>query len=453
MISELIARQRVFFRSGATRSETFRREMLDRLRQAVLKREEYLNQALAADLNKSPCEGYLCETGIVLDEIRFHKKHLHRWMKPRRVAASPGQLPGRCIRSPEPYGTVLIFAPWNYPVHLSLMPLIGTISAGNTAVVKLSPDAPASGQAVARLLRETFPSEYIAAVEGYREVDRALLAEQTDYIFFTGSVAAGREVMSAAAKHLTPVTLELGGKSPVIVDETAKLSLAAKRVAFGKVLNAGQTCVAPDYLFVHDSVKNAFLDCYRQALARFFPQGDAAQMVTVISQRHYERLKRLMQSGRTVIGGACDDARRWIAPTVLDQLSFDAPIMQEEIFGPILPLFSYQRLEDCLDYINSRDKPLALYLFTQRKETVRQVLNSCSFGGGCVNDTVLHLANSRLPFGGAGASGMGSYHGKASFDTFTHWRSVLLQRSCVDIPLRYPPFTEKTYALLKKILR
>ena len=453
MVSELIARQRAFYQSGTTRDYAFRTAALDRLREAVLSGEEELNRALASDLNKSPCESYLCEIGTVLDELRYHRKHLRRWMRPRRVSSAVGQLPGRCIRSPEPYGTVLVFAPWNYPVHLSLMPLIGAISAGNTAVVKLSETAPATAQVIAELIGKTFPPEYIAAIEGGREQDRALLRERVDYIFYTGSVNAGREVMAAAARHLTPVTLELGGKSPVIVDDSADISLAARRIAFGKVMNAGQTCVAPDYLLIHESVRESFLENYRKALTAFFPEGDTGQMVIIVSRRQYERLKTLMGEGRIVIGGGCDDEQRRIEPTVIDQLHPDAAVMGEEIFGPILPLFSYHDLGECVDFINGREKPLALYLFSRRRETVRRVLDSCSFGGGCVNDTILHLANPRLPFGGVGASGMGNYHGKASFDTFTHWRSILIQRGKMDIPLRYPPSSEKKLALLRKVMR
>lgn len=453
MISDLVNRQRAFYRSGATRSCHFRREALAKLRQAIVEQEALLCEGLEADLHKSACESYLCEIGTVLDELRFHRRHLRRWMGERWVPSAVGQLPGRCFQSPEPYGTVLIMAPWNYPVYLSLMPLIGALSAGNTAIVKVSADAPASGRAIAKLIETAFPPDYVAVVEGGREVEQALLREKVDYLFFTGSVAAGKVVMEAAARQLIPVTLELGGKSPVIVDQTANLKLAAKRIAFGKTLNAGQTCVEPDYLLIHESVKEPFLKCYQEALETFFPAGDTSQMVTIISQRHYERLKGLMTEGRIRIGGGCDDARRWIQPTVIDQLSLDAPIMGEEIFGPILPVFSYRSLEECIAWINAKDKPLALYLFSQDKGNIRTVLDTCSFGGGCVNDAILHLANPRLPFGGVGASGMGGYHGKASFDTFTHQRSILRQSGKLDVPVRYMPFTKKKYALLRRIMR
>lgn len=452
-MTDLVNRQRAFYRSGATRSCRFRQEALGKLRQALTAQERALCAGLETDLHKSTCESYLCEIGTVLDELRFHQRHLRRWMRTRRVPSAVGQLPGRCFQSPEPYGVVLILVPWNYPVYLSLMPLIGALSAGNTAIVKVSDDAPATGKALAELIATAFPPEYVAVVEGGREMEQALLRAKVDYLFFTGSVAAGKAVMAAAAQQLIPVTLELGGKSPVIVDQTANLKLAAKRIAFGKTLNAGQTCVAPDYLLIHESVKEPFLTCYQAALAGFFPAGDTSQMVTIINQRHYERLRGLMTQGRIRMGGQWDDARRWIAPTVIDQLSWDAPIMQEEIFGPILPVFSYRSLEECIAYLNEQDKPLALYLFSQDKENIRTVLDHCSFGGGCVNDTILHLANPRLPFGGVGSSGMGSYHGKASFDTFTHQRSILRQSGKLDVPVRYLPYTGRKERFLRRILR
>lgn len=452
MISELVARQRTYYASGVTKTYEFRKKALETLERGLETHQEALYQALRADLNKTPCESHLCELGMVRSELRFHKRHLRRWMKPKRVLPAVGQLPGRCRVAPEPYGVTLIMAPWNYPVNLCLTPLIGTISAGNTAILKPSADAPATSHAIAALISDCFPPEYLAVVEGGREVDEALLAERFDYLFFTGGVSAGKAVMTAAAQHLTPVTLELGGKSPVIVDDSANIPLAAKRVAFGKVLNGGQTCVEPDYLFVHRSVEQEFVACYQRALETFFPQGDTSEMVTIINQRHYERLKGLMSQGRIVLGGQWEDERRWIAPTIIDQLSFDAPIMQEEIFGPILPLFPYDDLEECIQYITAHEKPLALYLFTGRRAVIQEVLARCSFGGGCVNDTILHLASQRQPFGGVGSSGMGSYHGKASFDTFTHQRSVFRQSGKIDVPLRYPPYRQRKYNLLRKIL-
>lgn len=453
MISQLVRRQRTYYHSGATRSYGFRMEALAKLKQAVLRYEVRCNQALQEDLNKSACESYLCEIGIVLDEIRFHQKHLRSWMKERRVPSAMGQMPGHCVESPEPYGVTLILAPWNYPIHLCLVPLIGAISGGNTAILKPSADAPASSKVVADLIAATFPPDYIAVVEGDSQQYEMLLAEKLDYIFFTGSTAVGKQVAAEAAKQLVPLTLELGGKSPVIVDETANLSLAARRIAFGKVINGGQTCVEPDYLLIHETVQKRFVECYRQALAEFFPTEDSGQMVTMISPKHYERIKGFLTEGHTLVGGGYDDERRYIQPTLLDEVPLTARVMQEEIFGPVLPLFPYRELEECIDFINGRDKPLALYLFSKRKDHIRTVLNSCSFGGGCINDTLLHLINPRQPFGGVGASGIGSYHGKKSFDTFTHVRSIFQQSGKIDLSVRYPPFTKKKLTLLRKIMR
>ena len=452
-ISEIIARQRAYFDSGATRPLGFRLDALEKLRCALQKNEALLFDALKQDLNKAPMESYMCETGLVLEEIRYHLKHLSGWMKPKRVPTPLAQFHAKSFRSPEPYGLALIMSPWNYPVQLCLNPLVGAISGGNCAVVKPSAYAPATSAALARILGETFPPEYIAVVEGGRDKNSALLEEKFDYIFFTGSVAVGKVVMEAAAKHLTPVTLELGGKSPVIVDETANIPLAAKRIAFGKVLNAGQTCVEPDYLFLHRSVKDAFVSAYRKALEEFFPGGDYANMPTIISEKHYRRVKGLLEGQTILLGGETDDARRFIAPTLLDETDPESPIMQEEIFGPVLPMLTYTNLDDAIAFIRSRPKPLAFYLFTSSQAVEDKVLASCSFGGGCINDTIIHLATSNMPFGGVGDSGMGSYHGKESFDTFTHYRSIVKKYTWLDLPMRYHPYSEKKLGMIRKFMK
>ncbi len=452
-ISEIIARQRAYFDSGATRPLGFRLDALEKLRCALQKNEALLFDALKQDLNKAPMESYMCETGLVLEEIRYHLKHLSVWMKPKRVPTPLAQFHAKSFRSPEPYGLALIMSPWNYPVQLCLNPLVGAISGGNCAVVKPSAYAPATSAALARILGETFPPEYIAVVEGGRDKNSALLEEKFDYIFFTGSVAVGKVVMEAAAKHLTPVTLELGGKSPVIEDETANIPLAAKRIAFGKVLNAGQTCVEPDYLFLHRSVKDAFVSAYRKALEEFFPGGDYANMPTIISEKHYRRVKGLLEGQAILLGGETDDARRFIAPTLLDETDPESPIMQEEIFGPVLPMLTYANLDDAIAFIRSRPKPLAFYLFTSSQAVEDKVLASCSFGGGCINDTIIHLATSNMPFGGVGDSGMGSYHGKESFDTFTHYRSVVKKYTWLDLPMRYHPYSEKKLGMIRKFMK
>ena len=350
-------------------------------------------------------------------------------------------------------GVALIISPWNYPVQLCLSPLVGAISGGNCAIVKPSAYAPATSAAIAKLIAETFDPRYIAAVEGGRAENSALLSQRFDTIFFTGSVAVGKVVMEAAAKNLTPVTLELGGKSPVIVDKTADVKLAARRIAFGKVLNAGQTCVEPDYLLIEKSVKPAFIEAYRQALHEFFPDGKMDEMPVIVSEKHFARVTGLLKKQAAVIGGEFDEKTRFVAPTLLDGVSPDSPVMQEEIFGPILPMLEFSRLDEAINFIRSREKPLALYLFTSDKAAERRVLDTCSFGGGCINDTIIHLATTHMPFGGVGNSGMGSYHGKKSFDTFTHVRSIVKKSTWLDLPMRYHPYSEKKLRIIKRFMK
>lgn len=452
-IHEIVESEKHFFRTGVTRGVDFRIDMLKKFRKAIIENDELISAALKADLNKQPFESYMCETGLLLEEINFHIKRLKKWSKTRRVKSGIGQLPGRSYVCPEPYGVVLIMAPWNYPVQLCLMPLVGAISAGNCAVVKPSAYAPESSRVISKLIESAFPTGFVTAVEGGRDANKALLDEPFDYIFFTGSVAVGKTVMEAAAKRLTPVTLELGGKSPIIVDETANLPLAARRIAFGKVLNAGQTCVAPDYLMIEKSVEAPFIEEYKKALADFFPDGDMSGMVRIINDKHFERVCNILDnSGNVVIGGARDAETRFIEPAVLTGVPIDSPAMQQEIFGPVLPVLPYEKLDDCIDFIRSRPKPLALYIFSENKMNQEKVLNSCSFGGGCINDTVIHLASSHMSFGGVGESGMGSYHGKKSFDTFTHYRSVLKQGK-LDVRLRYFPYKSGKEKITRMILK
>ena len=452
-IHEIVESEKHFFRTGVTRGVDFRIDMLKKFRKAIIENDELISAALKADLNKQPFESYMCETGLLLEEINFHIKRLKKWSKTRRVKSGIGQLPGRSYVCPEPYGVVLIMAPWNYPVQLCLMPLVGAISAGNCAVVKPSAYAPESSRVISKLIESAFPTGFVTAVEGGRDANKALLDEPFDYIFFTGSVAVGKTVMEAAAKRLTPVTLELGGKSPIIVDETANLPLAARRIAFGKVLNAGQTCVAPDYLMIEKSVEAPFIEEYKKALADFFPDGDMSGMVRIINDKHFERVCNILDnSGNVVIGGARDAETRFIEPAVLTDVPIDSPAMQQEIFSPVLPVLPYEKLDDCIDFIRSRPKPLALYIFSENKMNQEKVLNSCSFGGGCINDTVIHLASSHMSFGGVGESGMGSYHGRKSFDTFTHYRSILKQGK-LDVKLRYFPYKSGKEKITRIILK
>lgn len=452
-IETIIANQRAFYESGQSRPLAWRQSALRKLREAVQENEDKINQALYLDLQKSAHEAYMAEIGLVLDEIRFHIKHLKGWMRGKRVPTPLAQFHSRSFTSPEPYGVVLIMAPWNYPVLLNLTPLIAAISAGNCAVVKPSAYAPASSQALAEMLGAAFPPEYIAVVQGSRKENSALLEQRFDKIFFTGSIEMGKVVMQAAARHLTPVTLELGGKSPAIVDDSANMRLAARRIAFGKLLNGGQTCVAPDYVLIQASKRDEFIAYYREALAQFFPDGDTSSMVRIVSQKHYLAKKALLEGQGIALGGETDDSKLRISPTLLIDVDPESPVMQEEIFGPILPVLTWEKLDEAIEFVRSRPKPLALYLFTESKAAEDAVLGSCSFGGGCINDTVIHLATPHMGFGGVGSSGMGQYHGKQGFDAFSHSRSIVRKSTWLDLPFRYLPYQAKNLRLIRQLMK
>ncbi|MEG2604900.1 MAG: aldehyde dehydrogenase [Clostridia bacterium] len=441
----LVASQREYFLTQATKPYAFRAAQLTALKGWIEKNEQAILDALNADLGKSAFEGYLTEVAMVKQELADALKHLKRWMKPLRARTALGQLPGKCRVYREPYGVTLIMSPWNYPFQLTLAPLIGALSAGNCVVVKPSNYARATSALVARMASELFAPAYVAVVEGGRAENAALLEEKFDDIFFTGSPAVGRLVMEKAARWLTPVSLELGGKSPVIVDESADIALAARRIVWGKLLNAGQTCVAPDYVLVYHGREQALLEALIAEIRRMYGSAPLVneELPHIINRHHFDRLIGLLGSGAVAIGGQADEKTLKIAPTVLSDVSWDSPVMQEEIFGPILPILTYRKLDEAIAEIQARAKPLALYLFTRDKAVERKVLESVSFGGGCVNDTVLHLATAHMPFGGVGESGMGGYHGEYSFDTFTHKKSVLKRFAKPDIPLRYAPYGEK----------
>ncbi len=453
MISEIVARQRAYFKTGASLPLKTRLEALRKLQNALRQNEGKLNEALMADLHKSAGESYMTETGIVLHELRYIIKHLPKWSKIRNVPTPLAHFHSKSFIVPEPYGVALVISPWNYPVQLSLSPVIGAIAAGNCVVLKPSAYAPATSRALAELLGSLYDPGFVTVIEGGREQNQALLSEKFDYIFFTGSVDVGRHVMECAAKNLTPVSLELGGKSPVIVDETANLKTAATRVAFGKILNAGQTCVAPDYVLVQKSVREPFLKAFKEAMEACFPGDDMGDMPHIISGKHFERLTGLLKSGRVYYGGQTDAAARYISPTILDGVKPDDPVMLEEIFGPIMPVLEYDTLNDAIVFVNERPHPLALYLFTTSRQTEKEVLSSVRFGGGCVNDTVIHLANAHMGFGGVGDSGMGSYHGKQSFDTFTHYKSILKKFNWIDMPMRYHPYDKKKEKMVRMLVK
>lgn len=457
-IHEIVQRQREFFMTGATLDVDYRVDALKRLRGAIKAHEKDIADALYKDLRKSELESYMSETGMVLDEIKYELKHIRKWSRTKRVKTPIAQFISKSFVVPQPYGVVLVMAPWNYPVQLCLEPLVGAVAAGNVAIVKPSAYAAEVSRCLANIVEEVFPPEYVAVVEGGREQNTQLLEEKFDYIFFTGSETVGKIVMEKASRHLTPVSLELGGKSPVIVDRTANLEVSARRLAFGKYLNAGQTCVAPDYLLIERSVKDNFLECFERAVSEFFPKGGFSNMPVIVNDRHFKRLMDAIDASKAkgakvFIGGNGDTGSRFIEPTVLDNVTWDSPIMEQEIFGPILPVIEYDNLDDVLDIIKQRPKPLALYLFSNDKAVQRKVLSSVPYGGGCVNDTIIHLATPYMGFGGVGESGMGSYHGKRSFDTFTHYKSIVKKSNVIDLPMRYHPYSEKKLAFIKKVMK
>ena len=448
-ITTTLLSQRAYFRTGATLPLCFRRQMLRKLSDAMHQYEKPLAEALWTDLHKSYEEAYLTELSIVYGEIRNHLRHLRQWAKPERKSSPLAILPASSRIIKEPLGNALIIAPWNYPVQLLLNPLVGAISAGCTAMLKPSPYVPNVSRVLTEMIRATFPEEYIAIVEGNRQVNQMLLAERWDLIFFTGSPSLGKMVMEAASKHLTPVILELGGKSPCIIDKTANLKVAAKRVAWGKALNAGQTCIAPDYLMIHEDVKDKFLKLLVKEWKHLLTKDPqkAKHFVRIVSDKALERLIGYLDNGTIYHGGKYDKAERYLSPTILTDVSPDASVMQEEIFGPIFPVLTFKEIDEVITFVTDREKPLALYYFGTSGD---YVLRHTSSGGACVNDVIMHIVNHKTPFGGVGNSGMGNYHGKDSFLAFSHRRSVVCTPTWVDLPFRYMPY--KLFALIKKMV-
>ncbi|PLS17394.1 aldehyde dehydrogenase family protein [Bacillus sp. M6-12] len=436
----LAEKQKAFFRSGKTKDINFRAAALEKLREAIRTNEKQFTDALKADLNKSEFEAYSTEIGVVLEEIRFMVKNFRKWAKPQKVKTPLTHFGSTGYIYPEPYGTALIIAPWNYPFQLAVAPLIGAIAAGNCAILKPSELTPKTSEILAKVISAIFPEEYISVAEGGIETSQALLDEKFDYIFFTGSVPVGKVIMEAASKNLTPITLELGGKSPCIVHEDANIKLAAKRIVWGKFMNAGQTCVAPDYLYLHRNIRDTFLHHFVEATKELYGEHplNNPNFTRIVSKKHFDRLQSFLNDGETLLGGGINEETLTIEPTVLTNITWQHPVMQDEIFGPILPVLEYKELSEVIEGIHKHPNPLALYLFSQSEAVQQKVLNSISFGGGCINDTVYHLASPYLPFGGVGSSGTGAYHGKGSFDTFSHQKSVLKQTTRFDIPVRYP---------------
>lgn len=453
-VKEILDKQRLFYETGRTKEISGRIENLNLLYRAVKKHENDIMAALKLDLNKAPFEVYATEIGMVLEEISFMLKHMKGLLRPKRVRTPLAQFPSVSKIYKEPYGNVLIIAPWNYPFLLSISPLVGAIACGNCAIIKPSNYAPATSAVIKKIIENTFDQAYIAVVEGGREANQSLLDNKFDLIFFTGSEYVGKIVMEKAAQNLTPVVLELGGKSPCIIDQKADIKMAGKRIAWGKGVNAGQTCVAPDYLLVHKDVKADLINELKKNMQRFFGSNpeENIDFPKIINQKHFERLKGLIKTGKVIYGGQANEKTNQIGLTLMDDVAWEDPIMQEEIFGPILPIIIYEDLNEVIHSINKRSKPLALYLFTKSKGVQKQITNEVSYGGGCINDTIVHLATPYMGFGGVGESGMGSYHGKASIETFSHSKSVLKKSNLVDIPVRYPPYGKKLN-LLKRILK
>ena len=438
-IAAIVEKQRSYYASGATLPVEHRIEALKKLRQVLLDNEQAIADALKQDLGKAAEESYMCETGLVISEISYLLRHIRSFSREKTVATPLAQFASRSYKKPMPYGVALIMSPWNYPLLLTLDPLADALAAGNTAIVKPSAYSPATGELLQKLLSDIFPAEYVAVVTGGREENNYLLDEKFDCIFFTGSKAVGQLVMEKAAKHLTPVTLELGGKSPCIVHSDADLKLAARRIVFGKYLNCGQTCVAPDYILCERSIKDQFVKYVKEEIKRQYAQAEYGK---IINRKHFDRVCGLIDPAKVIVGGNSNPETLQIEPTVMDNVTWDDAVMQEEIFGPIMPVLTYDSIDQVIELVNGRDRPLALYIFAKDKKVIRKVTGRCAYGGGCVNDVVIHLATSSMGFGGVGESGMGSYHGKVGFDSFTHYKSIVDKKTWLDLPMRYQPYSK-----------
>lgn len=449
-VAAVVAKQREYFSSGTTLPIGHRIEALKKLRQALIENEAAIAQAIKQDLGKSAEESYMCETGLVISEISYLLRHIRSFVKEKTVMTPLAQFASRSYQKPSPYGVTLIMSPWNYPVLLTLDPLADSIAAGNTAIIKPSAYSPATSALLQKLISEIFSEEFVTVVTGGREENEHILEQKFDYIFFTGSTNVGRMVLEKAARHVTPVTLELGGKSPCIVDASANLKLAARRVVFGKYLNCGQTCVAPDYILCAKSVKDEFLGYIKDEIKR---QYEKAEYGKIINRKHFDRVCGLIDPNKVVVGGGSNAVTLQIEPTVMDNVTWDDKVMQEEIFGPVMPILTFDSIDDVIGLVNARAKPLALYIFAQDKNAIKKVTSRCSYGGGCVNDVVIHLATSNMGFGGVGESGMGAYHGKIGFDTFTHYKSIVDKKTWIDLPMRYQPYSKLYDAMIHFFLK
>ncbi len=441
-IKNIIDTQRTFFETGETAHIGYRIKSLKKLKEAIIKHEQAIGEALKKDLGKSAHESYMCETGLVLSEITHMIKHIKKYSKTKYVRTPLVQFHSRSFYTPSPYGVVLVMSPWNYPFFLTMGPVIDAMAAGNTVVLKPSGYSVHTSEIIKKIVNECFDEKYMAVVTGGRAENTCLLGQKFDYIFFTGSKEVGKEVMKKASEHLTPVTLELGGKSPCIVSKSANIELAAKRIVWGKFLNCGQTCVAPDYVYCDESIKDSLVSEIKKQVIIQFGEKPLANpdYGKIINEKHFDRLLGLIEVDKLAIGGSNSRESLQIEPTVLENVSFDDAVMKEEIFGPILPVVTFETTDEAINKINSLEHPLALYIFTNKKSEADKFIKKCGFGGGCINDVVIHLATTEMGFGGFGESGMGAYHGKVGFDTFSHYKSIVDKKTWIDMPLRYQPY-------------
>lgn len=449
-IQALLERQRLYYKSGATIPVHFRIQQLKKLYSIIKRYENEIHEALKMDLGKSHYESFMCEVGLVLSEISYMIRHIKKFSKRKTVHTPLSQFASHSFQQPMPYGNVLIISPWNYPFLLSIEPLVDAIAAGNTVILKPSAYSPMTSHIIENIITKCFPLEYVAVVTGGRSENTALLEQKFDFVFFTGSQAVGKEVLRHTAQHLTPVVLELGGKSPCIVDKSANIKLAAKRIVFGKYLNCGQTCVAPDYLLCEKTIKDKLISEIKKQIKRQYGEKPLQNQNygRIINEKHFLRLCELINKDKVILGGETNPNTFQIAPTVMDNISYEDAIMKEEIFGPILPILTFESFDDMIGELKEKDKALALYLFSNNKKHIEEVNTKLSYGGGCINDVVIHLATSEMGFGGVGESGMGSYHGKAGFDTFSHYKSIVDKKTWIDLPIRYAPYKNKIYKLL-----
>ena len=452
-IALILEEQRKFFLSGETLPIKFRIQMLKKLYASVISHKEEILSALTSDLGKSDFEGFMCEVGLSLTEISYMIKNVKKFAKEKTVITPLAQFASRSYKKPCPYGNTLIMSPWNYPFLLSIEPLANAIAAGNTAILKPSAYSPATSNIIEKILSECFEKKFVAVVTGGRQENAALLEQKFDFVFFTGSQAVGKEVLRHTAENLTPAILELGGKSPCIIDSSAKIRLAAKRIVFGKYLNCGQTCVAPDYILCHKDIKDEFVKEVKIQIEKQYGKNplENSDYGKIINQNHFERVSSLINAEKVVHGGKTNPQTQQIEPTVLDNVTWDDAVMQEEIFGPIMPILTYENLDQVIADLQKKQKPLALYFFSQNKNNIKTVTEKVSYGGGCINDTIIHLATSEMGFGGVGESGMGSYHGKTGFDAFSHTKSIVDKKTWMDLPMRYQPYDRKINGKLLKM--